>query len=309
MDKSKLELSVGITSIIGIVMLILGVLWGKDVGFASKQRQVYFSFANSGGLRPGDPVHINGVKKGRVDEILLRQDHVMIATLLDDDITLFDDTHAQIGMQDLMGGHKMEISPGVSGQPLLTGGIDHPVTGSSVVGIAEMFAEAYSLKPKVDTLLVTMQKSMAELSQLLDRDKLRQPLHRSVQNLDEVSTELNQLLSETKPRLRGTLTHMHSVSQTMDTLLTANRSAIQSSLAGLAQVTAKMDTMTTSLQDMLFAIQGREGTVGKLVYDDAIFERLQHTVSGMDSLTVELRQSLGKYLNGVDIKLLNLIDF
>ena len=309
MEKSKLELSVGITSIIGIVILVLGSLWGKDVGFASRQQQVVFSFANSGGLRPGDPVTVNGVKKGRVEEIVLRQNEVLVTARLEEDVQLFEDIDAKIAMLDLMGGNKLEISPGISNRPLQNGTPVRPVIGSEVVGIGEMFAEAYRLKPKVDTLLISMQMTMDELGLLLASDKLRTPLHNSLQDMASLSNELRSLLTETKPKLKNTLEQVQSASATMNALLSENQHAMQSSMTGLARVTAKMDTITTALQDIMAVMTAREGTVGKLIYEDEVYQRLQHTVNGVDSLTIELRKSLGKYLNGVDIKLLNLIDF
>lgn len=309
MEKSKLELSVGITTIIGITILILGSLWGKDVSFTSKPNELVFVFANSGGLRVGDPVTVNGVKKGRINEIVLRQHLVLVTALLDEDVALKSDADAKIAMVDLMGGHKLEIFPGTSDQPLVKGSHADPIPGSEVISIGEMFAEALSLKPKVDTLLISMQNTVDEMALLMDKDKLRLPLHRSLDNLSNISHELSQLFSDTKPQLISSLKHVQSASQNMDQLISENQESLQKSMASFSTITAKMDTITTALKNVMLVLDSREGTVAKLIYEDDVYNRLQHTVNGVDSLTIELRKSLGKYLNGVDIKLLNLIDF
>ncbi|MFQ5632633.1 MAG: MlaD family protein [bacterium] len=309
MDKKNLELSVGITSIIGIVLLILGSLWGKDIGFTSKHRKLVFSFENSGGLRPGDPVAVNGVKKGRVDEIVLRQNQVLVSVLLDENVALNSDAKAKIAMVDLMGGNKLEISPGTSGNPLAKGTLEDPITGARVVSLGEMFVEAFKLKPKVDTLLISLQGVVDEMALLIAKDKMRNPLHQSLANLSNISDEMRNLLSETKPKLQKTLDHVQQSSKNMDTLFSYNQESFQNSIERFASITAKLDTMTTAMNDIMAVLLAREGTVAKLIYEDEVYNRLQHTVNGVDSLTIELRKNLGKYLKGVDIKLLNLIDF
>lgn len=309
MDKTKFELSVGITAITGIIILILGSLWGKDVSFASKHSELVFAFANSGGLRAGDPVTVNGVKKGRVTEIVLRQHQVLVTVLLEEDVVLNSDAEAKIVMVDLMGGQKLEIFPGTSDQPLAKGALAEPIPGSEVISIGEMFAEALSLKPKVDTLLISMQNAVDEMALLLDKDKLRLPLHRSLDNFSNISHELSQLLSETKPQLTSSLEHVQKASKNMDRLISENQESLQKSMASFSTIIAKMDTITTALKNVMLMLDSREGTVARLIYDDDVYNRLQHTVNGVDSLTIELRRSLGKYLNGVDIKLINLIDF
>ena len=177
------------------------------------------------------------------------------------------------------------------------------------MSLGEMFAEAYSLKPKVDSLLSSLQTALDEILLVLDREKLQEPLHRSVANLAQTSTELREVLTDAKPKLTGTLDQVASLSRDMQELVRENRAAVRDNLAALARITAQLDTVANAMSGVAVQLENRQGTLAHLLYEDDLYKRLQASVSGVDSLTIELRQQLGKYLGGADIKLLNLIDF
>lgn len=309
MDKTKLELSVGITSIIGILLLILGSLWGKDVGFAARQRQLVFEFRDSGGLRPGDPVTVNGVKKGQVLDVALEGTRVLVTAGIAPDAVLYADLQARVGMVDLMGAHKLALFPGTSGRPLAAGTRDAPIPGTGVAGIGEMLADAYSLKPRVDTLLVSLQLAVDELRLLLDRDNVRRPLYRSLEELVILTGELRELLQQTRPQMQQSFAHLARFSQTLDRFWNENDMALQTNVRRITRITAQLDTISSALQLIAEKFDRREGTLARLVYEDEIYERLLRSVSGVDSLTLDLRKNLGKYLGGAEIRLINLIDF
>lgn len=309
MDKGKIELRVGILSITGVVLLVLGTMWGKDVSIASKYREYYFAFENSAGLRPGDPATVNGVKKGIVEAVELDAGTVLIKVSLDEHVRLFSDVRARIGVVDLMGGHSLDISQGSSGVPASGGARENPLPGAEAVSIGQMFAEAYAMKSKVDTLLETLQHSTDELSAFMDPRKFRAPIHKSIEEMAAVSSELRDLLQTTKPVMQRTLTTLDRTATEFNTLLMGNKDDLQQDMEAFTRITAKLDTFTTVIKDIALLMQRRDGTFARLIYDDEIYTRLQSAVNGVDSLTIELRTNLGRYLNGVDIKLLNLIDF
>lgn len=64
MKKTNMDLVVGGSIIIAIVILVAGVLWLKEVSITSKMVSYTVLFTNVGALQVGDPVMVNGVNKG-----------------------------------------------------------------------------------------------------------------------------------------------------------------------------------------------------------------------------------------------------
>jgi len=62
----KTEIEVGITVLVAIVILIMGVTWLKELSIASKVRIWTVTFPQSGGLAASDEVRVNGIRKGTV---------------------------------------------------------------------------------------------------------------------------------------------------------------------------------------------------------------------------------------------------
>lgn len=64
MDNRTVEIRVGLTVFIAIVILILGVMWLKDYRYNVSRYQVKAIFPSVGILGPGDPVTVSGVERG-----------------------------------------------------------------------------------------------------------------------------------------------------------------------------------------------------------------------------------------------------
>jgi len=85
-----MELVVGGTILIALFILIAGVLWLKSTAITSTMVNYTILFPNVGTLQLGDPVVVNGVKKGKVHSIGLCGSKVAVLIKLEKDIVLTD---------------------------------------------------------------------------------------------------------------------------------------------------------------------------------------------------------------------------
>ena len=109
---------------VGIVTLVIVGLLGALV--------VYLSFANFGtrkytavlehtaGLRTGEDVQVHGVVSGKVTDIVLEKDHVVVTFALDTGIDLGSRSTATVKVATLLGTHYLEVDPHGTGS--LAGG-------------------------------------------------------------------------------------------------------------------------------------------------------------------------------------------
>ena len=125
MQKSMLELTVGMFMIIGLVCFsylaisVGGVDWFNDKSYLLKAR-----FISISGLKQGAVVEIAGVKVGKVEKITLDNgDYEAIVELsLNNDVKIQDDSIASIRTAGIIGDRYVNIKPGGSEELIEAGG-------------------------------------------------------------------------------------------------------------------------------------------------------------------------------------------
>jgi phospholipid/cholesterol/gamma-HCH transport system substrate-binding protein len=123
MSRGKLELSVGVFVLIGLVCLAyLAVHLGKMEVFG-KGYQVSASFDNISGLKTGAAVEVAGVDVGRVENIQVTPDHrARLILSLNPDIILKEDAIASIRTKGIIGDKYIKLSPGYGEKTIPAGG-------------------------------------------------------------------------------------------------------------------------------------------------------------------------------------------
>jgi phospholipid/cholesterol/gamma-HCH transport system substrate-binding protein len=122
MEKTKLELIVGVFVLVGILCLgYLSIKLGKLELIGGNVYEVVAQFNTASGLKPGSSVEIAGVEVGRVRAIALKEDRAAVTLAVDDTVKLYTDTIASIKTRGIIGEKFLALSPGGGGDPLKPG--------------------------------------------------------------------------------------------------------------------------------------------------------------------------------------------
>jgi phospholipid/cholesterol/gamma-HCH transport system substrate-binding protein len=122
MEKTKLELIVGVFVLVGILCLgYLSIKLGKLELIGGNVYEVVAQFNTASGLKPGSSVEIAGVEVGRVRAIALQEDRAAVTLAVDDTVKLYTDTIASIKTRGIIGEKFLALSPGGGGDPLKPG--------------------------------------------------------------------------------------------------------------------------------------------------------------------------------------------
>jgi len=122
MEKTKLELIVGVFVLVGILCLgYLSVKLGKLELIGGNVYEVIAQFNTASGLKPGSSVEIAGVEVGRVRTIMLQEDRAAVTLAVDNTVKLYTDTIASIKTRGIIGEKFLALSPGGGGDPLKPG--------------------------------------------------------------------------------------------------------------------------------------------------------------------------------------------
>lgn len=122
MEKAKLEMTVGLFVLVGILCLgYLSIKLGKLELVGGDVYEVDAQFNTASGLKPGSTVEIAGVEVGRVRGITLNEDRAMVKLAVNNTVKLYTDTIASIKTRGIIGEKFLALSPGGGGDPLKPG--------------------------------------------------------------------------------------------------------------------------------------------------------------------------------------------
>lgn len=122
MEKTKLELVVGVFVLIGIVCLgYLSIKLGKLELIGGDVYEVIAQFNTASGLKSGSAIEIAGVEVGRVRGISLKDDRAAVVLAVKNSVKLYTDTIASIKTRGIIGEKFLALSPGGGGDPLKPG--------------------------------------------------------------------------------------------------------------------------------------------------------------------------------------------
>ena len=58
-----------------------------------------------------------------------------------------------------------------------------------------------------------------------------------------------------------------------------------------------MMSISTQLDLLLLSMKNEEGSLGKLIYNDSLYNELNNTLQSMDQLLIDIRENPKKYVN------------
>lgn len=126
MDRAKLELTVGIFMLAGILCLgYLSVKLGKMELFGGNFYRVTAGFDSVSGLKKGARVEVAGVEVGAVERILLSKasgDRADVTLKIRDGVKLTDDVIASVRTSGIIGDKFIKLKPGGSDIIIKDGG-------------------------------------------------------------------------------------------------------------------------------------------------------------------------------------------
>ena len=115
MERSKLNLAVGVFVILGILALgYLSIKLGRVSLFGTGGYLITADFPSVGGLKAGSSVEIAGVEVGRVEAIRLVNYEARVVLRLNPDVKIQEDSIASIKTKGLIGEKYIRINPGGS---------------------------------------------------------------------------------------------------------------------------------------------------------------------------------------------------
>jgi phospholipid/cholesterol/gamma-HCH transport system substrate-binding protein len=292
-DEKKLELRVGLTIFIAAVVLSVGLLWFQGFEIGKRSYELNAVFPMVGGIDPGDEVNVNGVEKGEVKRVTLVGSEVHIRMAIYVDVDIPDDSQIILQTIGIMGERVVSVILGSSERYL--------EPGSTMQGIYD---------PGMSEVLASLGNVMGDLSELTkDISAIAETLtegedlKRAVGNLAEITENLKGVLSRSAPRLEEGVDTFNRSAKRIDGLLARNEEKIDSMLGtmdrasrGLPELIDNISAVTESLSEVVRLLESDESTMGALMRDRKLLDRLERAITSLDELVTDMKANPHRYL-------------
>jgi len=289
----RTEIQVGVTVLVAIAILIVGVAWLKDYTLHRDTRIYKVTFPQAGGLSASDEVQVNGIRKGEVKSMRLAGDHVEVELRLSNDVQLTTDSRVAIQNVGLMGEKVIGVNLRTTGRPY---GPDDTIEGIYESSPAELMG---SLGGTAESISLVSQ----QFRQLADSLRTNNRVSNTILNFSRASEELRAAVAENRVLLRETLENVSAASGTAKRLTTGREQQIKQALdhfssaaEKLDHVSGRLDSLRSVLQVLANRVEGGQGTLGKLVRDEKLYNDLNTSVASLKELIEDVKTHPKKYL-------------
>lgn len=296
---------VGLFFVVGLVVLGWLVLRIEEIPlFEGDSRTVDALFDSVQGLDDKAAIRVAGVRVGRVDGVRLDGGRARVTLRLDEPVELFADARAKVANAGLLGEKLVELDPGTAAAgPLPEGAV---LEGEVPVSFDDALAKLDDLGSSIQGLTGDIAGDGA--------------LKRLIANLEATSADVRSLISAHREQIGATIGHFESAGSTLatelpklseqlgallsrvDAVVAENRDELSGSLENIEKLTADIQVSVDNVNRISGQLASGEGTLGKLIYDDAAHDSLVSTLDSVESGVGKLGETFDR-INRIDLEL------
>lgn len=296
-SEHRAELQVGLLVLLAAAAVLAGVMWitGTDIG--GERFQFTALAPDAAQVSSGARVYLHGVDVGSVSDVGLGDRGVVLGMDVSGDVEIPRDSRAVIEPSGFLGSQMVRLVPGGARETLSPGDTIAAGTGPSLQSVA--------------TRLGGRAEDVLDRTARILSDSTVRALQTGAGDLSGTLRELRRLVRaerETVGRL------LESLNRTSDNLARATSGPeMERTLARLDSLTRELNrtsegltASSESLASILEKTDRGEGSLGKLVNDDRLYERvsaaaenLQAASEEVAALSKDIRQRPERYLEGI----------
>lgn len=297
-SEHRAEIQVGLLVLLALVALVAGVMWVTGADLGGDRLRLFAMTPQAAQVSEGSRVYLHGVDVGSVEEVKLTRDGAVMALDVSGEVTLPADSRAVIRSAGFLGNQMVELVPGSADRRVAAGDTLSAGPSPSLQEMAqELGGQAETLLERSsrvlsDSTVRAVQSGAADLSATLAEvrglvEEERETLSSLIASLERTSTNLAEATSG--PHLERTLARIDSLTGTLE------------------RTSQGLDSSSRSLASILEKVDEGEGSLGKLVNDERLYERITAAAANLQTaseeiglLSRDIRQRPERYLSGVD---------
>ncbi|WP_016989122.1 MlaD family protein [Flavobacterium sp. ACAM 123] len=296
--KLTREIKTAILVIASILLFIWGYSFLKGRDLLSSYKTLYVEYETVEGLTPSATVTLNGLEIGRVTHITIIEStgNLLVELQIKSDFPISKSSVAIIYEPGFINGKQISIEPNFTDKEIAVDG--DKLKGKIRLGLTDKVAEKLEpLQEKLDKILANADVLINGINSVLDKkaqEDLRNSLaelSKTMEQFHKASLSMNTILDENKTQIKGVVTNFNKIS--------GNFSKISDSLnkADLGKTVRTLNKTLTKVDGVLLELESGNGTMGKLLNDDTLYDNLSKTSKELELLLQDVRLHPTRYIN------------
>lgn len=312
--KISKEFKIGLIVTLAIGLFVWGINFLKGSNLFSEKYELYAIYPKIDGLIEANPLLVNGFKVGQINKISLvptsnGQYGVLVKFLLTEDVNIPKHSIARAVSSDLLGSKAVEI--------VYSNETEFVESGDTLVADTEeglktaVSKQLAPLQKKIEGLLSSVDSVMTVVQVVLN-DKTRENLSKSfesiklaIQSLEQTAYKLDDLVASEKAKISSILTKLNGLAGMLEKNtgkidnIIGNFSSLSDSLAksNLKSAINEADKTLAEFNKLVKQINSGQGTLGKLVKNDSLYNNLNKASDDLDKLMKDLRINPERYVH------------
>jgi phospholipid/cholesterol/gamma-HCH transport system substrate-binding protein len=296
--KLTREIKTAILVVASILLFIWGYSFLKGKNILSSYKTLYVEYETVEGLTSSAGVTLNGLEIGRVTQIVINEStgKLLVELQIKSNFPISKSSVAAIYEPGFIAGKQISIEPDFKDKSIAIEG--DTLRGEIRLGITDKVAEKLvPLQEKLDKIMANADVLISGINNVLD-EKAQEDLRSSLAELSKTmeqfhsaSLTMNSILDENKTDIRGAVTNFNKIS--------SNFSKISDSLnkADLGKTVKNLNKTLAKVDGIMKGLEAGNGTMGKLLNDDALYNNLSKTSKELELLLQDVRLHPTRYVN------------
>ncbi|MCQ2061969.1 MAG: MlaD family protein [Fibrobacter sp.] len=283
--NSTLYFSVGLVVLLAIVILVFGMFFLNEKDPRETFNHFYLRFTQVSTLVLDDPVKVNGVKLGKVENIELAGHRVVVTVRLRTDVKIPKDSEIRVQNIGIMGERQIGM---ILGDSTTYFAPNDTIDGQFDAGIAEALGLAGEVCDSTKVLLESVKKA---LNGTIADPEFQERFKTLLSKAENLEDRLMSLVNTTDPQLKKSLAGLNDVTVKVNELVAGVKPPIENLFAGSDKVMnnanaliANLEGVTKHLDELIAKVQSPDNTLGTLMNDKTLHDDLVKTVHSADSL-------------------------
>ncbi len=270
-QRKQLELKVGITAALAMLLLALTIFTVEKFHFGHAGYPIEVAFRFVDAIKPQSDVVIGGgVKIGRVEDIQVAGDLVILKLIVDKNVKLPVDSKFQILSKGVMGDKYLNVEAEKSAGPFIKPG--QLVQGREPNNLDSAFAQLGQVADSLKKLLGNAEmagsisglvKNISNLTGRLDSIVARNEKHidRGIRDISRAASTINHFSQD-----------IEKITASLDEVLSTKN------VENIGAIIKNLDQMTQRLDAQLKEVEASKGTLGVLLNDQKMADDLKALV-------------------------------
>ena len=296
--KFSLEVKTAILIISCIAIFVFGFSYLKGSSLLDNNKQIHTLYDDVEGLVVGSNVTVNGLNVGKVTNIDFDENYeqIKVTFSIRNDLNFSSSSKAMLYEPGLIGGKSIAIIPNYESLNLIK---DGDILLSDVKpGLTELVNQQIApLQDKIEGLLTSADSLFAGVSNVMNynsQNNLKLALEgitRTIENINSLSQTLSQIVDNNQKVFNSALKNIESTSE--------NLAVLTDSISKFPVVSTfkNFEIVSVKLNKIISRLESGEGSLGKLLNDDAFYSELLHSSEALESLLTDLKNNPKKYLH------------